>query len=420
MGTTFSNALAGLNANSKAIDVVSANLANLNTYGYKQTTTSFEDLVSENLSAGGGNLASVGGAAIPLTARQFTQGSVTTTNGPFDAAIQGNGFFVLRTTAGQQVYSRAGNFKLDATGHVLTQSGAYVQGWNAINGALNTNGTVSDIVLPVSGLRQPATTTTFSLSANLSANASVGGTDGTFSSPIQVVDSLGHTHPLTVTYTKSAAGQWDYTVTIPAKDVGGAAGSADTTVASGTLAFDPNGHLISPASGATGTVPIQIVGLGDGAADLNINWNLYDSSGAATITQYDQASANLASSQDGVQAGQLTGLGIGQKGQLFATYTNGDSLAVAQLAVASVLNPGSMQDLGNNTFGTTSQTAVPAIGTPGTGSRGGITGGGLESSTVDIAQEFTHLLTYERGYQANSKVITTEDEIIQSTLSLKQ
>jgi flagellar hook protein FlgE len=151
---------------------------------------------------------------------------------------------------------------------------------------------------------------------------------------------------------------------------------------------------------------------------MNLTWNLYDVSGAPDITQYDQASANLASSQDGTQAGQLLGISIGANGQLTATYTNGDNVAVAQLAVGSVLNPGSMQDLGNNTFGVTSATAVPAIGTPGTGSRGTITGGALEASTVDIAKEFTNLLVYERGYQANSKVITTEDQVVQQTLSL--
>jgi len=153
---------------------------------------------------------------------------------------------------------------------------------------------------------------------------------------------------------------------------------------------------------------------------MPITWNFYDPSGKSQITQYDQTSANLASSQNGTQAGQLTGISIGDNGQLTASYTNGDKVAVAQLAVATVLNPQSMQDLGNNTFGVTSATSVPAIGTPGTGSRGTVSGGALESSTVDIATEFTNLLVYERGYQANSKVITTEDQVVQSTLSLIQ
>jgi flagellar hook protein FlgE len=417
MGTAFSNALSGLSANALAIDVVSGNLANLNTYGYKANAVSFEDLVSQSL---GGGVASnlVGGAAVPVSNRPFTQGSISSTGNPFDAAIQGNGFFVLRTAAGNQVFTRAGNFKLDSTGHLLTQSGNHVQGWNGVNGVVDTNAGISDIVLPVAGLRQPSTTTKFSLAVNLNANAAAGTPDATFSSPMQVVDSQGKTHVLTVTYTKTASGQWGYDVTIPSSDLAGASGTS-TSVASGTLIFDANGHLSDPAASA-GAITIPIQQLANGAADLALTWNLYDTAGNPTITQYDQVSANLASSQDGTQAGQLTGISIGENGQMTASYSNGDSIAVAQLAVGSVLNPGSMQDLGNNTFGVTSATSVPAIGTPGTGSRGIITGGALESSTVDIAKEFTNLLIFQRGYQANAKVITTEDDILQETVALKR
>jgi flagellar hook protein FlgE len=417
MGTAFSNALSGLSANALAIDVVSGNLANLNTYGYKSNQVSFEDLVSESL-GGGASSNLVGGSAVPISNRPFTQGSISSTSNPYDAAIQGNGFFVLRTGSGSQVFTRAGNFKLDSTGHLLTQTGEHVQGWNGVNGVVDTNAGISDVVLPVAGLRQPSTTTKFSFAVNLNANAAAGTPDATFSSPMQVVDSQGKTHVLTVTYTKTASGQWGYDVGIPSSDLTGATGTT-TSIATGTLSFDPNGHLSDPAA-AAGAISIPITQLANGAADLNLTWNLYDATGNPTITQYDQASANLASSQDGTQAGQLTGIAIGANGQMTATYSNGDNIAVAQLAVGSVLNPGSMQDLGNNTFGVTSATSVPAIGTPGTGSRGTITGGALESSTVDIAKEFTNLLIYQRGYQANAKVITTEDDILQETVALKR
>jgi flagellar hook protein FlgE len=190
-------------------------------------------------------------------------------------------------------------------------------------------------------------------------------------------------------------------------------------VASGTLTFDGTGLLSSPAASA-GSVAIPITGLADGASDMSVNWNLYDASGTSTLTQFSEASANLASTQDGTAPGQLTGTSIGPNGQVSATYSNGSSIVVAQIALASVLNPGSMQNLGNNTFSATSATATPIIGTSATGSRGQITGGALESSTVNIATEFTNLLTYERGYQANSKVITTEDDIMQSTVGLIQ
>lgn len=417
MSTTFSNALSGLSSNARAIDVVSGNLANLNTTGYKSQSVSFQDLVSESLggaTSGGG----VGGNTVTQTSRQFSQGSVQTTNQPFDAAIQGSGFFVLRTGGGQQVYSRAGNFKIDAHGHLLSSGGQFVQGWNAANGTLNTSGGVRDINLPISDLRQPSATTSFSLNVNLNASAVVGANSGTFTSPIQVVDSQGSTHVLTVTYTESSANNWDYTVTIPSADLAAGAGT-DTTLSHGSLVFDGSGHLKTPDSKAD-PINVAITGLADGATDMAMNWNLYNTNGVASITAYSQASANLSSTQNGVPSSQLTGLSIGTDGAVLAHYSNGDLVSVAQLALASVLNPDSMQELGNNTYGITSATSLPAVGVPGTGSRGQIVGGSLESSTVDIAREFTNLLTYERGYQANSKVITTEDDILQETVGLKR
>ncbi len=413
MSTAFSNALSGLQANAQAINVVSGNLANENTNGYKANTVSFEELVSQIGSASGANL--TGAGVVPLATQTFSQGSITTTGQPYDAAIQGSGFFVVQDNQGRQAFTRDGSFTLNAEGDLLTQTGEYVQGWNGLNGVVNTNAPLADIVVPVAGLQAPTVTTNFSLNLNLDSAAQPGTSAATFSSPIQVVDSEGQLHTLTVTYTETVAGSWDYNVTMPSADLTGGMGQT-TSLATGTLTFDQNGNLLTPAAGAP--VAISITGLADGASDMNINWNLYDDNNNPQITQYDQTSANLASTQNGVQAGQLTGISIGQNGQLTAVYSNGDNVAVGQLAVATILNPTSMQALGNNTFGVTSATAIPSIGVPGTGSRGTVTGGALESSTVDIATEFTNLLIYERGYQADSKVITTEDQVLQTTLSL--
>ena len=413
--STFSNALSGLSANAQAIDVVSGNLANLNTNGYKVISVSFQELVNENILGGSRN---VGGSTVLKTTRSFTQGSVQSTGNPYDAAVQGNGFFVLRTPKDQQVFTRAGNFKVDSSGHLLTQEGQFVQGWVAQNGVLNTSGNAVDITLPIGGLRQPTATKSFAVTANLNANAAVGSPNAAFSSPIPVIDSQGVTHTLTINYTKTAAGAWDYKVTIPSDQVTGGVG-ATTTLNSGSLTFDGQGHLKTPDV-ATSPIKISVAGLIDGSADMSVNWNLYDALGTASITQYNQASANLGSIQDGSPSGLLTNIGFGNDGQVLAHYSNGDSVAVAQLALGTVLNPDSMLDLGNNTFGVTSATSLPAIGLPGTGSRGQVSGSALETSTVDVAREFTNLLTYQRGYQANAKVVTTVDEVIQATLSIKQ
>ena len=416
MSITFSNALSGLKANAFAIDVISGNLANLNTYGYKESKVSFQNLVNDSLGTGAGG-ATVGGSTVALSTRSFSQGSIQSTNQAFDAAIQGNGFFVLRSKA-EQVYTRAGNFKVDASGHLLTQQNQNLQGWNAQNGVLSSNTGIADIRVPISSLRQPSPTSQFTITANMNASAVVGTPDATFSSPIPIVDSQGNSHLVTLTYVKSAANTWDYTATIPSSAIAGGTGTA-TTLATGTLTFDGLGHLSAPLP-VNSPVSIAITGFNNGASDMTMAWNLYDTVGNATLTQYNQASANLGSTQDGSPSGQLKAMSIGSNGQVLAHYSNGDAVAVAQMAIASVLNPDSMQDLGDNTFGVTSRSSIPAIGLPGTGSRGAITGGALETSTVDIAKEFTNLLTYERGYQANSKVVTTQDDILQETVALKR
>jgi flagellar hook protein FlgE len=419
MSAAFSNALSGLNANSLAIDNVSGNLANLNTTGYMDNQVSFQDLLSGVTSQ---NNTSISGSVIAQTAVQFSQGSIQTTSQPFDAAIQGSGFFVLNSPSGVQSFTRAGDFTLDASGNLLGTGGENVQGWNAVDGVLSTSGATSNITLPVSGSLAPVATANFSVSANLDANGTAGPPPTTFSSPVQVYDSEGTAHTLTVTYTYTSANNWSYNVTIPSADLPATIPptTAPTSVATGTLTFDGNGQLLTPATSASPVV-ITIPALADGAATpTSLNWNLYNSSGVSTLTQFSEASANTATTQDGSAAGQLTGTSIGANGQISATYSNGSSVVIAQIALASVLNPDSMQNLGNNTFIATSATAMPIIGTGGTGSRGQITGGALEASTVDIATEFTNLLTYERGYQANSKVITTEDDIMQSTVGLIQ
>jgi flagellar hook protein FlgE len=186
-------------------------------------------------------------------------------------------------------------------------------------------------------------------------------------------------------------------------------------LATGTLNFDGTGTLITPTPP---TVPLSIPALADGASAMNINWNLTDAAGNPTITQNDQASTNLGVTQDGSQPAQLSSVAIGDNGAVVASFSNGTTENVGQIELASISNPDTMTQLDNGTYAITTATSTPVFGMPGTGSRGTITGGALETSTVDIATEFTNLLQFERGYQANSKVITTEDDVIQTTLGL--
>src|SRR5437016_11892801 len=200
MFTSFSTALTGLAASEVGVDVVGSNLANLNTTGYKASVVSFYDLVAESLGLGSGT--SVGlGTGRPRVVHQFTQGAIQTTSGALDGAIQGDGFFVVRDSSGGVRYTRAGNFQVDATGNLVTATGEKVQGWMQTNGVLNTNGATTGIVVPSGTLRPPVATTNMSLNLNLDASATVGQPSGTFSTPIEVIDSLGTSHILTVTFT---------------------------------------------------------------------------------------------------------------------------------------------------------------------------------------------------------------------------
>jgi len=396
---------------STAIDIVGNNLANLNTTGYKDDTASFKDLVAESVS--GNSSLQVGlGTNAPLTDRVFSQGTITQTQGAYNAAINGDGFFLVKNSSGQNLYTRDGSFQVDTNGYLKTSTGEFVQGWSATNGVLNPSGATGDIQTPVGQNLAPHATTTFSLSGNLNAAAATGSADATLNAQVNSIDSLGNTVPLNVALVKDpvVAGQWNYTVTGPSK----------TTITGGTgsIQFDGSGNITTPTA-ANGNLPITVTGLPDGAAGINMNWNLYDASGVPKFTQYSEASAIAGNSQNGQPAAQLTGVSVQNGGQVVASYSGGiQQQVVAQLAVAGIRNPESLVDVGNNNFSLSAATAPPAIGISGTGGRGVVDGASLEGSTVDIATEFSNLLVYQRSYQANSRVITVSDSLAQEAIGL--
>lgn len=418
MFTSFSTALSALSAHSTAVDVVGNNLANMNTPGYKTSSVQFRDLVTQSMGAGLGETQVGFGTGRPFTTRLFTQGAIQSSTGLLDASIQGDGFFVIEDDQGGTLYTRAGNFQVDTDGYLMTMTGEKVQGWmEDSNGVLNPVGAVSDIVVPVGSLKTPIATTNFSMDLNLNASAEAGTVDGTFSTPIEVVDSLGNTHVLTVTFTKSAtANEWTYDVTVPGEDVGAAAA---VSLVTGSVTFDTSGRLLTPDS-TTPTVALSVTGLADGAADMNMTWSFYTDLGAARMTQYSQPSQVSANAQDGSVSASLTRVGLADGGKIVAQYSNGQQRIVGQVALASIRNPESLIAAGNNAFQASAKTALPAIGVPGTGGRGEVIGGSMEASTVDIAREFTNLIIYQRGYQANARVVTAVDELSQDTINLKR
>jgi flagellar hook protein FlgE len=411
MANSFSTALSGLNANSTAIDVIGNNLANLNTPGFKASAVSFHDLVTQSIGAGLGSTQVGFGVGVPITLRQFSQGALQSTGGPLDAAIQGDGFFVLKNSNNATQYTRGGNFQVNTNGELTTATGELVQGWTMSSGVLDTNNPIGNITVPVGSLASPIATTASSVDLNLNSSAATG---DKFSTSVQVFDSLGTAHIVTYSFTKSAtANAWDYSVTVPDADL-----TAAFTPVTGTLTFDSSGKLTSPA--ATDPSPaVAITGLADGAADMNITWNLFNN-GSPRITQFAQTSAASAESQNGSAAANLVSVGLADGGQVLARYSNGSQVVVGQMAMVTIRNPESLIAAGNSNYQASALTALPAVGLPGTGGRGTVLGGSIEASTVDIAKEFTNLIIYQRGYQANARVVTTVDQLSQDTINLKQ
>jgi flagellar hook protein FlgE len=422
MFTSFSTALSALNATATAIDVVGNNLANLNTPGYKTNVVYFRDMVTLSLGAGLGETQVGFGTGRPLTIRQFTQGAIQSSPGLLDAAVQGDGFFVTKNSQNGTFFTRAGNFLVDASGNLITNTGEFVQGWTAMDpstGLLDTSGPIGGIVVPVGTAKPPVASTQFTLDFNLNSTA-LPDASSQFTSTITVFDTLGTSHVLTAHFVKAAANQWNYNITMPGEEIaGGTAGTPlDIAGASGSVTFGSDGRMTSPVAGSP--IAFGITGLASGASDMNLSWNLYTNSGVGRITQFAQPSATSAISQNGSAAAQLIRIGLGDGGKMLAQYSDGQQVIVGQLAMAAVRNPDSLIAAGNNNYQTSARTATPAIGLPNEGGRGDIVGGATESSTVDIAREFTELIVLQRGFQANSKVITTVDELSQVIIALKQ
>ena len=410
---SFATSLSGLEANSQDLSVISNNLANLNTTAYKGATASFQDLFYQQVgSSGDGNPIQIGvGTTVGSIPTDFTEGNTENTGVPTDVAIQGNGFFVGNDN-GEQVFIRAGDLSIQADGTLVSSNGAVIQGYQAVNGVINPNQAPGPLIISSGTINPPNATTNAQLSLNLDSGTAVG---GTFSTPLTVYDSLGGSHILTFNFTNTAAGQWNYTITIPAADVGQTGNPV--TVNSGTLSFNGSGQLTLPAANVTG---ISIAKLADGANTMSFTWQLYNSDGTSQLTQVAAPSAAASTNQDGYSSGSLTTYTIDSDGTVEGTFSNGQTQPLGQILLATFANEQGLSRNGSNEFLSTLASGAPSIGIPGTGGRGTLSGGSLEQSNVDISTQFADLIVAESGYQANAKVVTTLDTIVQDTINLIQ
>ena len=406
--SAFYSSLSGLSANANALSVIGNNLSNLNTTGYKGSSASFQDLFSASVGAtstqGNGDPIQIGlGTQLGAISQNFGQGSFQATSNVTDMAIQGQGFFTLQTKDGAAGYTRAGNFTIDKGGSLVDPNGNKVAGWNRSGTTLTNNGLAVPIHLDMGTTSPPAPTSTVNTVTNLDAGATTG---TVYSTPVQIYDSLGASHSLLFAYTKQpAAGLWNVSVTTD--------GGSVVTGAPATVQFDNKGILTSPLGNPT----LNLTPWPNGATSPATTWNMI-TGGTASITGYSAASATSSTSQNGYGSGTVRSMTVDQNGIIVGSFTNGQTIPMAQVAIANFANSSGLAKQGDNMWSATLASGAAAVGGANQGGRGTVLGANLELSNVDVAEEFTRLIINQRGYQANSRVVTTADSLLQETLNL--
>lgn len=405
--SSFSIPLTGLEASSTALNTIANNLSNMNTTSFKSQSVTFSDLFYQQIgSSGAGNPLQVGaGTQIGSTETDFSQGSISDTSNSTDVALDGNGFFVIQN-GGQTEYTRDGDFTLSSTGALTTQDGQQVMGYPVAGGAVNTNSPLTAIQIPIGAVEQPQATSTLGLTANLNS-ASPEGT--VVPAQITLYDSLGVSHVATIDFTNNGGGAWGYSIALPAGD---ATGGANLT---GTLQFDANGNLTTPAANVAG---ITLTGLSDKANDLNITWDLYGANNKPTITQVASTSAVSGITQNGFASGEYSGFSIGSDGLVSAEFSNGQTTPVGQVALANVTNEQGMKIMAGNNYETTLGSGAATVGVAGAAGLGTLEDEALEGSNVDISTQFANLIVAQQAFEASSKAITTFDTISQETINM--
>ncbi len=412
------SAISGLRSNQVMMDVIGNNIANVNTVGFKSGRVNFQDIMSQTIrgaTAPNGSLGSIDAAQVGLGVSVGgidvlqSQGNLQSTGKLTDMAIQGDGLFILGNGA-QQYYTRDGGFDVDVNGNLVNSaSGLKVQGWNAdSSGVIDTTGKIGVLSIPIGQRTTAQASSLASIRGNLDASAPVGATATT---TLNLYDSLGVAHSATVTFTKTGANSWSWAGTTDPTDTGA------STTSTGTVNFTAAG-IVDTANPPTGTLSIDLT---NGATtplafDPAANPATFD---LTKMTQFS-ASSEPVSTANGFTSGTLVTFAVGNGGEITGVYSNGQTQALGQIAMANFLNPGGLMRAGQNMFGASSASGTASVGKPGTSSRGTVTTGALEMSNVDLATQFTGMITAERGFQANGRVITTSDQMLQTLVDLKQ
>lgn len=423
--------VSGLSAQSSAMATVADNITNINTVGYKGVSTEFRTLVTD------GRIKSsyaAGGVAAAPQALISKQGLLQASANQTDLAIDGAGFFVVRTgdtSSSDVAFTRAGAFKPDLQGYLRNTSGFYLQGWrlDAQGNFVDTGSTSALEPVRLSELTgSAAPTSNVQLRANLKSDEvpfagiyavgdmAAGTVTPNFTRSVDIFDAQGGAHRVTLAFLKTAANTWQTEVyATPAADVTAAGG----LLTSGTLKFNPDGSLDKAGSSPTLFAPLA-VSWTNGAGSQPINLKLGSNGGLDGITQFGGESALISSSVDGGLFGNIASIEVSDKGVVSAIFDDGTARAVFQLPIATFQNPDGLTRLSGNGFAVSSASGSAAINKPGALGSGRISASTLEASNVDLAQEFTNMIRFQRAYSASSKIITTVDEMLQELGNLKR
>ncbi|MBU5388221.1 flagellar hook protein FlgE [Citrobacter cronae] len=394
---SYEIAATGLNAVNEQLDGISNNIANSGTVGYKSMTTQFSAMYAGTQAMG----VSVAGSAQSIS----TGGSMVSTGNALDLAINDDGFFVMCDSAGNISYTRAGSFVTDKNGYIVNASGDYLQGYPVDDSGTLQTGTVTDIQIKTGNIPAQATDS-MTFTANFDASDEtidrtsvpfdVNNSDTyTDSYTTTVYDSLGNEHSVSQYFTKTADNTWEVQYTFD--------GEAQSGVPPTTLTFDSNtGKLTSP------TTPQTITFTTDDAAPISMTIDYSD------CTQYGSDFSVTTNSATGYASATQNGVQVDDDGKVYATYSNGERMLQGQVVLATFPNENGLEAVSGTAWVQTGESGTPLIGTPGSGSCGTLSSGMLESSNVDITNELVNLMTAQRNYQANTKVISTSTQLDQA------
>ena len=417
----MNSGVSGLLAEQQALGVVGDNIANVNTVGYKAERAIFEDVLGHSILAGTSSGLPGAGVAIGAIKQNYTQGSLNTTGVSTDVALSGDGFFVANGSVDGitgNFYTRAGQFTLDKDGYLVNPTGLKIQGYSA-NGDGTYSASLSSIQAPTTSI-QPRATTAATVTANLDSTATPptnawGDTNTTFASQSNfsttqtVYDTLGNAHTMDLYFRNTGTGTYDWHAVMDGTD----------TNSTGSLTFGTNGAL----TGATGTT-VDFAPTGADPMTIALNFGTPVAAGAASVagsmTSFASSSNVSSQSQDGYASGDFSGISIDGQGVVTGLYTNGQKLAISQMGVAKFRSNDGLGRAGDSLWIDTRDSGPAAMGTAASGGRGSVSSGSVESSNVDLATEFVSLIQHQRSFSANSKTITTADEMLQELINIKR